>query len=103
MNFETVFHTHSGYPLSGLISSDTRLYYAHAVDIYDAIFLYTLTPIDDNEAEILMRNSRELRDLVEMATFTVEFNTKNGDETWREVSEDLHINLPAPGVYLYAK
>jgi hypothetical protein len=103
LNFETVFHTYSGYPLSGLVIDNNSLYYAHVVDIYDAIFLYTLTPISDDEAETLMRNAVQLRDLVERAIGTVEFNTASSEELWREVTEQTQINLPAPGVYLYSK
>lgn len=103
MNLEAVFHTYDGYALCGLIYQNNTNYYIHTVDVYDGMILYSATPIDDNEAEILMRNEIELRLLVESATHTIQFNTTNSETYWAEVTDKTRINLPERGVYLYAK
>jgi len=101
MDFETVFHTHSGYPLMGLVLAEKATYYAHATDIYDGMILYALTPISYDEAELLMRNALQLRELVERATHTVEFNTSTGSFIKSEITEKTRLNLPKTGTFLY--
>lgn len=103
LDIEAVFHTYSGYMLAGLVKKERKLYYAHCVDLYDGMILYAMAPIDDNQAEILMRNEIELRQIVEIATHTVEFNTTDSTDRWVEIGPDTLIALPAHDVYLYAK
>lgn len=103
MDIETVFHTFSGYPISGIIKNCNQNYYIHSLEIYDGMILYTASPLSDDDAELLMRNQLELRQIIELATYTLEFNTTNNDCIWKPVTEQTIITLPASGAYLYKK
>lgn len=102
MKIETVFAETSGYPMSFLASSKEQYYYVHALDIYDGIILYSVSPICYDKSDKLMRNNLQLRDIVLDCTHTLECNTANGFSIWRESSGEQLTTIPEVGLYLYS-